>query len=91
MFTATDLRDKLKTLDACPGLDGWIESYLVTRFHENTSSSASVPSAIIHSMKWSRRSFEKSMQQRGFYVEYACEDRPCGGCYFKIAIPPEGE
>lgn len=84
MFTASDVRKRLKetNLVICDGIDEWIESVLVPKFAVKRSVTISDIA-----VKWSKDSFMASMQQRGFHVEYYCEKRPYGGCWYKITLP----
>ena len=86
MFTAIDVRKRLKEINLCEGIDEWIESVLVSKFAVKSSVTISD-----RAIKWSKDSFIVSMQQRGFYIEYYCEDRPCGYCWYKIILPPGDE
>ena len=88
MITANDVRKKLKEINLCGGIDEWIEEYLLPKFV--LSPVVTVSDSVIgwSGKLWGKNSFIASMQQRGFAVEYYCEDRPCGQCYYKIALPP---
>lgn len=86
MFTASDVRKRLKEINLCEGIDDWIESVLVPKFAEKHT-----VTIFEREIKWKKESFEVSMQQRGFHVEYYCEDRPWGGCWYKIILPPGEE
>lgn len=33
--------------------------------------------------------YKEYLEACGYSVEYYCEDRPCGNCYFKISIPEQ--
>lgn len=91
MITANDVRKKLKEINLCDGIDEWIEEYLIPKFV--LSPVATVSDSIIDrgGKGWTKDSFTVAMRQRGFAVEYYCEDRPCGQCYYKIILPPGNE
>ena len=91
MITASDVRKRLKEINLCDGIDQWIEDYLISKFA--ISPVVTVPDNIIDwgGKGWVKNSFTVAMQQRGFAVEYLCEDRPCGQCYYKIMLPPGDE
>lgn len=86
MFTASDVRKRLKEINLCEGIDEWIESVLVYKLAEKRT--VTISDRVI---KWKKESFIVSMRQRGFCVEYYCEDRPCGGCWYEITLPPGEE
>lgn len=86
MFTASDVRKRLKEINLCEGIDEWIESVLVPKFAEKRAVTISD-----RAIKWKKESFIVGMQQRGFYVGYYCEDRPCGGCWYEIILPRKEE
>jgi hypothetical protein len=86
MFTAKDVRKKLQEINLCEGLDEWIENTLILNFLG--SDLTEIPTTAI---KWREKEFVSSMTQRGFHVMRWCEDRPCGGCYYRISLPPVGE
>jgi hypothetical protein len=91
MITATLVREKLKTMKVCDGLDGWIEEYLVPKFFSKNKVSISDSITGYGGYGWKKEDFLASMQIRGFHVSYICEDNPCGGCYFEITLPPGEE
>ena len=76
MITANDVRKKLKEINLCDGIDEWIEEYLIPKFV--LSPVVTVSDSVIgwSGKLWGKNSFIASMQQRGFVVEYYCEDRP---------------
>lgn len=39
----------------------------------------------------SRAEILQILREWGYYGRYFCEDRPCGGCYYEIILPPEEE
>lgn len=86
MITASDVHKRLKDLTQCEGVDDWIESVLIPKFTEKHTVRISD-----RDIKWKKESFIVSMRLRGFLVEYYCEDRPCGGCWYKIILPPGEE
>ena len=91
MITANDVRKKLKEINLCDGIDEWIEEYLIPKFVLSPVVTVS-DSAIGRGGKgWTKDTFTVSMRRRGFAVEYYCEDRPCGQCYYKIILPPGNE
>jgi hypothetical protein len=87
MFTANDLRKKLAMVDTCHGIDEWLETRLIQRFNV-TAARATIPSSEVEMRPWSKAAFMHAMQIRGFHIEYYCEDRPCGECWYKITLPP---
>lgn len=88
--TAKDMYFKVKEYreNLISGLDDWIEYYLFDQF-KNQGFSVVVVDSVITNQGWSKTVFSEAMKDRGFSVEYTCEDRPCGGCYFTITIPPQ--
>lgn len=91
MITANDVRKKLKDINMCDGIDQWIEEYLIPKFALKPVATVSDKIIGWGGNGWSKDSFTVAMQQRGFAVEYYCEDRPCGQCYYKIILPPGNE
>ena len=91
MITVNDVHKKLKEINLCDGIDEWIEEYLIPKFTLNPV--VKVPDGVIGrgGKGWSKDSFAVAMRLRGFAVEYYCEDRPCGQCYYKIILPPGNE
>ena len=91
MITANGVRKKIKEINLCDGIDEWIEEYLIPKFV--LSPTVTVSDSVIgwSGKLWGKNSFIAAMQQRGFVVEYYCEDRPCGQCYYKIILPPGNE
>lgn len=83
MFTASDVRKRLKEINLCEGIDEWIESVLVPRF-----SVKSIVPISNRAIKWSKDSFIASMRQRGFLIEYHGKG---GGCWYEISLPTEEE
>ena len=92
-FTAKDLYNILEKESnlSCEGLDDWIVEGLKERFKKAGTNSVDVSDFILTKNEWCKEGFVKSMQSRGFQVEYWCEDRPCGACWFRICIPPQEE
>lgn len=86
MFTASDVRKRLKEINRCEGIDEWIESVLVPKF----ATSNDIVVIIDRTVKWDSRSFVACMHQRGFVVGFYCEDL-CGQRYYKITLPPGDE
>lgn len=88
MFTAKKAREAIaKTLETCEGLDMWIEDYLVEQFIKGDGHTAVVHYSVVSTNGWGMNTFTNAMRVRGFTVDYYCEDRPCGSCYFTINIP----
>ena len=92
-FTARDLYNILEkeSKDCCEGLDEWIVEGLKERFKKAGTNTVDVSDFILTKNGWYREGFTKAMQSRGFQVDYWCEDRPCGACWFKISIPSQEE
>ena len=88
MFTAKDLYSKVKQNKEIllSGLDKWIESYLTEQFTRHTTLSIKI---IASKVPYPKEQFIEAMGERGFSVEFACEDRPCGYCFYSITIPPQ--
>lgn len=88
--TAKDIYFKIKEYrtDLISGLDNWIADYLFDKFKDQGYSVAVIDS-VITNQGWSKTVFTEAMKDRGFSVEYACQDSPCGSCYFTINIPPQ--
>lgn len=90
MITANDaynlgiLNNKKNT---CEGIDEWIKNDLVNRLDSDMR--VLIGEDKISSQGWKKDMFIDSMRERGFFVKYFCDDRPCGGCYFTISIPPQ--
>lgn len=88
MFTAKKAREAItKTLETCEGLDVWIEDYLVEQFLKGGGHEAVIHDSVVSDNGWGVNTFISAMRLRGFTVEYYCEDRPCGSCYYTITIP----
>ncbi|MNQ38141.1 hypothetical protein D3C85_517050 [compost metagenome] len=90
--TAKDMYFKVKDYreNLISGLDDWIDGYLFDSFKDR-GASVSINDSVVAKQGWSMTLFIESMNDRGFYVEYQCEDLPCGNCFYTITIPPQEE
>lgn len=84
MFT-NFLKQRNRVMESTHGfstvsLSGWFNSDMVAVIGEDR---------VTKGQNWDKAVFISDMKDRGFSVEYYCEDRPCGNCYFKISIPEQ--
>lgn len=88
MFTAADVKKKVEqfTEKGCERIDEWIKDELSYKFVTSVGDVVGIPSVRIASLGWDKNIFIKAMQVRGFSVDYYCEDRPCGDCYYMIGL-----
>jgi hypothetical protein len=91
MFTANDVKQKVQdfTVEQCERIDDWLRDELTYKFVTSAGSKVSVTDSRISSLGWNKNIFIKAMEVRGFSVEYYCEDRPCGQCYYMISLVGE--
>lgn len=88
MIKASDIFNMLKEKNKCEGIDTWIQVYLLEQFNSVMVANIN-EERVTKRQSWDKYKFIEEMKDRGFNVEYFCEDRPCGNCYFKISIPPQ--
>lgn len=86
MITAESIKADLLTLNACEGLDEWINSNVKPKFIQNAGGRPVHIDQSIVTRIWNGHAFENAMIKRGFRVELICEDRPCAIPYFKIEL-----
>lgn len=91
MITAADVAKLIDEND--PRIDTFIEKVLTPKFIELGHSIQMPTEAVMKYFEYSigAKRFEDQMIKRGFYIQYECDDRPAGSCWFNIAIPPQGE
>ena len=87
MITAKEVKERVKLLSACEGVDEFIEHTLIPKFVGTNTVTVTESKVGYGGKGWLKDNFVSAMVQRGFDVEYTCEDRPCGGCYYTISLP----
>jgi hypothetical protein len=83
LVTANHIKDELKSLQKCEGIDLWITDDIRPSFIRSDGKPIRVDSSRV---VWSRANFEPAMITRGFGVKWECEDRPCSSPYYTITL-----
>ena len=97
MITASDVHKRMLKASEInqASFDQYLEEIIIPRFEKaqtnkirlttevfsiNTLFNKRVPADII-----------KLFNGRGFRMEFMCDDKPCGNCYYELEIPPQVE
>lgn len=81
-ITATMIKAKVSA-QKLVDLDKWIAEDLQPAFLKSWGKQVSVATSQI---KWNSEQFVKEMRERGFGIEYKCDDRPCGSSWYEISL-----
>lgn len=99
MITAKDIRKELNdvTIQHKKAFDDLVGGVLMYEFKRSCGAPVRICSRrMICTLAELGIPFDKTLVVgqlglRGFHVEYECEDRPAGSCFFLISLPPEDE
>lgn len=83
LVTAADIKQQVKYMTSCEGIDDWIDKIVRPRFIRNSGKEITVDQSAV---SWPGQAFEGAMISRGFGVELKCEDRPCSYPYYVISL-----
>ena len=102
MITAKDIRKELNdvTIQHKKAFDDLVGGVLMDEFKRSCGAPVTIGSRrMMYTLAELGIPFDKTLvvsvvsqlRLRGFHVEYECEDRPAGSCFFLISLPPEDE
>lgn len=99
MITAKDIRKEINdvTIQHKKAFDELVGGVLMHEFKRSCGATVTISSRrMMHTLSELGVPFDKTavasqLRLRGFHVEYECEDRPAGSCFFLISLPPEDE
>lgn len=77
-----------------PKVDEVLEDYVVPHFLQQQTRSIKINAETLRDKfnnEYGNLRITAEFQKRGFVVNYKCEDRPCGSCWFIISLPPDDE
>lgn len=83
--TAADVKKAVEERAKCPGIDEWIVESLMPSFINRNGANVQIDERVV-ARRWHKDNFLKSMNVRGFKVEYKAEDRPAEYPYFDIGL-----
>lgn len=95
MIRASDVAKRIKEYD--PLIDKFIEERLIPVLTETGKYTTDIPESSLNSFYQDNGKYPaqhvilNQFRIRGFSVEYRCDDRPCGSCWYRVTIPPQGE
>ena len=97
MITAADVYNRMNKAGEIDqaALDGFLEEIIIPRFEKAQKNKIRLTTAVfsINPLFSGKVPAEivDLFNSRGFRMEFECEDRPCGDCYYELEIPPQGE
>lgn len=94
MITANDIVEHLSEINKTEDriVDEWLTDVFLKRAVQSGVTNLTFSSESLsaywckYGLVFKKEFFINAMQKRNFNVVYACDDRPCGGCYYKVSI-----